>query len=142
MSEFRSPLELKLITPWAHEGRGEWEYLSDLVYYSDLLRMEVIVYKGFRYDKASVPRLPIAFALFGERYSRSAGVHDLFCRNGAVPRKVADKVFLEAMRVENEEEIQDLIKAGASEEEVTERRATLEGQARAMYAGVRIGSKF
>ena len=105
MSEFRSSLEIKLICPWANEGRGEWEYLSDLRYYSDLLQEEVIVYKGFRFDMASVPRLPLAFALYGGRYVRPAGVHDLFCYNGAIPREVADKVFLEAMRVENEEEL-------------------------------------
>ena len=142
MSEFRSPLQLELVCPWANEGRGEWEFLSDLIYYSDILKTEVNVYQSFRYDQASVPRLPLAFALYGNRYARSAGVHDLFCRNGAIPRKVADKVFLEAMRVENEEEIQAMIKSGASEEEVSERRSALEGQARAMYAGVRVGAKF
>ena len=142
MSEFRSPLQLELVCPWAHDGRGEWEYLSDLRYYSDMLQLETIVQAGSRTDLASVPRLPLAFALYGGRYGRSAGVHDWYCRNGAIPRKVADKVFLEAMRVENEEEIQAMIKSGASEEEVSERRSALEGQARAMYAGVRVGAKF
>ena len=139
MSEFRSPLQIQLITPWANDGRGEWEFLSDLIYYSDLLQQEVVVFKGFRFDHASVPRLPLAFSLFGFRYSRSAGVHDLFCRYGAVPRDVADKVFLEAMRVENEEELASL---DLDEEELKDHRARLEGQALTMYAGVRIGAAF
>jgi hypothetical protein len=139
VSEFRSPLELRLITPWAHEGRGEWEFISDLIYYSDLLQTETIVYAGFRYDKASVPRLPLAFALFGERYARSAGVHDLLCRNRAIPRNIADKVFLEAMRVENEEELASL---DGDEDDLRNRRAVLEGQALTMYAGVRVGAQF
>ena len=142
MSEFRSPLEIKLICPWANDGRGEWEFLSDLLYYSDLLQQEVVVYKGFRFDQASVPRLPLAFALYGGRYSRPAGVHDLFCRNGAIPRDVADKVFLEAMRVENAEELQAMKDSGASDEELSEHRANLEGQALTMYAGVRVGAQF
>ena len=140
MSEFRSPLQLELVCPWANDGRGEWEFLSDLRYYSDLLQTEVIVYQSFRYDQASVPRLPVAFALYGNRYARSAGVHDLFCRNNAIPRDVADKVFLEAMRVENEEELASMV--NADEDEIASRKAILEGQALAMYAGVRIGSKF
>ena len=142
MSEFRSPLQIQLITPWANDGRGEWEFLSDLIYYSDLLQQEVVVFKGFRFDHASVPRLPLAFSLFGFRYSRSAGVHDLFCHNGAIPREVADKVFLEAMRVENEEEMEALFASGADEEELKDHRARLEGQALTMYAGVRVGAKF
>mgnify|MGYP002387857861 CR=1 FL=1 len=142
MSEFRSPLQIQLITPWANDGRGEWEFLSDLIYYSDLLQQEVVVFKGFRFDHASVPRLPLAFSLFGFRYSRSAGVHDLFCRYGAVPRDVADKVFLEAMRVENEEELAEHLANGADEDEMNAHKARLEGQALTMYAGVRIGAAF
>lgn len=142
MSEFRSTLDLRLVCHWANDGRGEWEFIGELRYYSDMLKMETTIPVGFRYDKASVPRLPVAFALFGERYARSAGIHDWYCRNGAIPRKVADKLFLEAMRVENKEEITALIESGATEEEVQARRDGLEGQARAMYAGVRVGSAF
>ena len=136
MSEFHSPLELRLICPWANDGRGEWELLSDLLYYSDLLQQEVIVHKSFRFDQASVPRLPLAYALYGGRYSRSSAVHDLFCRNGAIPREVADKVFLEAMRVENEEELASM----TDDTELEDHKARLEGQALTMYAAVRIGS--
>ncbi len=142
MSEFRSALELRLICPWSNDGRGEWEYISDLRYYSDLLGYETIVTAGFRYDQASVPRLPLAFALFGGRYARSAGVHDLYCRTGHIPRKLADEVFLESMRVENEEEMLAFIVGGATEDEIKEKRGGLEGQALLMYAGVRLGSLF
>jgi hypothetical protein len=140
VSKFLTTLDLRLVYPWAHQGRGEWEFIGELHYYSDLLKLLTIIPIGFRYDRASVPRLPVAFALFGDRYARSAGVHDWYCRNGAIPRKVADKLFLEAMRVENEEEITALIADGADEEAIRERRGALEGQAQMMYAGVRIGS--
>lgn len=142
MSEFRSPLQIQLITPWANDGRGEWEFLSDLLYYSDLLQQEIVVYKSFRFDGASVPRLPLAYALYGGRYFRSAGVHDLFCRYGAVPRDIADKVFLEAMRVENAEELAFHLANGADKDEMKAHKARLEGQALTMYAGVRVGAKF
>jgi hypothetical protein len=132
-SEFLTPLEIQLITPWANEGRGEWEFLSDLKYYSELLQQEVVVFKGFKFDGASVPRIPLVYSLYGGKYFRSAGIHDMFCRFGAIPRNIADKVFLEAMRVENEEELQ----ATGND---PERRANLEGQALTMYAAVRAGS--
>lgn len=140
MSEFRSPLELRLIYPWANDGRGEWEFISDLRYYSDLFQAELIVPAGFRYDGASVPRLPLAYALYGGRYWRAAGLHDLGCREGLHPRKRIDKLFLEAMRVENAEEIEGMIAFGAGEVEIDARRESLEGQAMTMFAGVRLGS--
>lgn len=133
-SKFLTPLELRLVSPWANEGRGEWEFLSDLKYYSELLQQGVVVYKGFRYDQASVPRIPLGYALYGGRYARAAGIHDFYCRNKAIPRKLADKVFLEAMRAENEEE---LLATGDD----PERRARLEGQAITMYSAVRLYSK-
>ena len=141
MSEFRSPLRLELVCAWANDGRGKWEFTDDLRYYSDLLQMEVVVHKGFQYDQASVPRVFLVFTLYGGRYARSAGVHDLYCNNGAIPRDVADKVFLEAMRVENEEELAFYAAEGADEDEMNAHKARLEGKALAMYAGVLIGAK-
>jgi len=54
---------------------------------------------GFTTDFASVPRLPIAYAVYGNRGQsvRAAVLHDYYCRTKIIPRKRADKLFLEAM---------------------------------------------
>jgi hypothetical protein len=53
----------------------------------------------FTTDLSSVPRLPLAFAVYGNRGQavRPSVVHDFYCRTKKIPRKKADKLFLEAM---------------------------------------------
>lgn len=75
--------------------------LSDLVYESDLLKTTITVPKGFISDKASVPRVPIAYMAFGDRAHRESVVHDLIYKEGKIPRRKADAIFLEAMKARN-----------------------------------------
>ena len=77
-----------------------WIIDSRLVYESDLVGT-VIVPEGFQTDFASVPRVPIAFTLFGNRAHRESVVHDALYRidfPGNVSYNTANKVFLEAMK--------------------------------------------
>ena len=77
-----------------------WIIDSRLVYESDLVGT-VIVPEGFQTDFASVPRVPLFYALFGDRAHRESVVHDYIYREDASPvatRKQADDVFLEAMK--------------------------------------------
>lgn len=141
MSEFRTRLVEELVCPWCNDGTGQWQFVEELHYYSTRLRQLVVVPKGFSYDRASVPRMPVAYALFGGRYSRSAGVHDFLCRMRRVRRETADLVFLEAMRVENAEEIAALQFAGEDNDTIAERKSVLEGRALTMYAGVAAHTK-
>lgn len=131
MSKFLSNLRQVLSNPHANDGTGEWKLLSPLKYKSDLLQQTVVVYAGFTCDLASVPKIPGLYANFGNRYHRPAVVHDYLCRTKAVPRNIADKVFLEAMRAQNEEELGLLFG-----DEKADRAARLEGRAQAMYAAV------
>jgi hypothetical protein len=80
---------------------ANWQLLSPLVYVSDHLGRTVEVPQGFLTDFASVPRLPLAYALFGGIAQAEAVVHDYLYRTPTehVARADADATFLEAMEV-------------------------------------------
>lgn len=76
-----------------------WVLEWPLVYYSPVIGM-IEVPVGFETDFASVPRLPIAYTLYGDRAHREGVVHDYLFRADATPSasySTANKVFLEAM---------------------------------------------
>lgn len=75
-----------------------WRLVTPLLYESDIAGT-ITVPAGFETDFASVPRLPVAYLFFGDEAHMAAVVHDYLCRYQTVPRKTADKVFKEAMRV-------------------------------------------
>jgi hypothetical protein len=77
-------------------GSDEWVLTSELAFSSAVLKRLVIVPIGFRTDFASVPRLPLAFLLFGGVADEAAVVHDFLYSTGACSRKLADEVFAEA----------------------------------------------
>jgi len=96
MAEFCTELECKLIN-----NDTVWCLNSPLVYISDIVG-KVEVPTGFETDFASVPRVPIAYSLFGDRAHREAVIHDYLYRTDSVPqvsRSKADNVFFEAMKV-------------------------------------------
>lgn len=94
-SKFLTALKVEYLDdgPW-------WRILSPFVYYSEMLDTEIVVPKGFVLDFASVPRVPVAYWLFGSRANGPAAVHDLLYRWGEYSRSIADSVFLEAMAVD------------------------------------------
>lgn len=112
-SEFLTPLNYRPIDD------KEYVLLSDLVYRSALLGGTITMPKGFVFDGASVPRIPIVYMLFGDRAHYEAVPHDFGYRspghivqvdrpNGVVDlvlltKKMCDDIFLEAMKVRQEE---------------------------------------
>ncbi len=140
-SHFLSDLVVELAEPWANDGAGMWRLLEPLNFYSHRVQKVLSVDTDFTTDFASVPRLPLAYAAFGNRFHRSAVVHDWLCRTRAVDRDVADKVFLDAMRVEIEEAATYQRSTGADDEEINEYKAKAEGAARTMYAAVALYTK-
>lgn len=82
-------------------ANGMWELTSALIYVSEILPQVVVVPAGFKTDFASVPRLPVAYLLFGNAADEAAVVHDFLYSNNTngVTRKQADDVFAEASRV-------------------------------------------
>lgn len=113
-------------------GRYPWELTEALVYYSPILRELGLpkhepgvlrIPAGYRTDYASVPRLPVVYWWAGGRAVLPSIVHDHLydCWTDQITRRVADKVFLEAMAAERD----------------PKRWVTR----RAMYAGVRLGGR-
>ena len=77
-----------------------WKLVEPLVYYSALLDATLTAPVGFVSDMASVPRLPVAYWLFGGKADAPAVIHDRCYRFGDISRADADKVFCEAMKAE------------------------------------------
>lgn len=75
--------------------------LADFGFYSAHLDREIWARKGFVTNFASVPRLPLAYWLFGGVADEAAVIHDLLYTNEVqgITRKQADEVFSEAMAV-------------------------------------------
>lgn len=93
---FISELEVKLA-----KGDGIWELEAPLAYWSPLVG-RIQVPAGFQTDFASVPRVPIAYWLYGARAHREGVIHDYLFRKDCVGScrisfMDANKVFLEAM---------------------------------------------
>jgi hypothetical protein len=97
MSKFLSELDVSLIN-----NDSIWRLEEPLIYQSDILDCNVVVPKGFSCDFASVPRLPIAFELYGDRAHREGTIHDYLFRKDSIPNvpyMAANRVFYEAMEV-------------------------------------------
>jgi len=120
MSRFITELQVRLKTG----SDSVWVLLASLGYYSDIIKREIWVPVKFEVDEsvaadallgnkklddelfetdfASVPRIPIVYTLFGDRAHYESVIHDyLYCKNSVpiVEREVADKIFLEAMKL-------------------------------------------
>lgn len=76
-----------------------WRLKEDLVYKGDIVDL-VYVPAGFITDFASVPRVPFIFDVLGDIAHRSAVLHDYLYYCGNVSRYTADRVLLEAMKVD------------------------------------------
>ncbi len=86
----------------------QWWLEGELVYQSDLLGEDgkpvlVKVPDRFKTDLASIPRFPPLLRtifLKNGRHRPAAIPHDFLCRLGLdFPRRLADKIFLEAMKL-------------------------------------------
>jgi len=95
MAKYLTKLEVSIL------DNGKWRLDAPLVFQSDLVG-KITVPEGFETDFASVPRIPLVYALVGNCSHRAAVVHDYLYRDGAIPvvsQKKADKIFREAMYV-------------------------------------------
>lgn len=141
MSQFLSELCERLVDPFYGDGTGLWQLTAPLKYYSAYLNGTVEVPFGFAHDHASVPRVPFVYANFGNRYHRPAVIHDYLCRQGYLKRNKCDRVFLEAMRQQNADELAYMQANGQDAETIASRGAALEGRAQMMFAAVVLYSK-
>lgn len=123
MSHFLNDLDVRRhVRDTSSDKRGTWSLLRRFGYYSDLLKANIWVPKGFVTDFASVPRIPLAFLLAGNSAHEAAVIHDWLYQTHKVgkveiSRAMADDIFKEASLASN----------------IAPWRASL------MYWGVRIG---
>lgn len=93
ISAFQSPLIVQQISD------SDWRLFKPFIYDSEHLDRSIIIPAGFVTDFASVPRIPVAYLLFGGTTTKPAVVHDFLYRSCSAPRADADAVFAEAARV-------------------------------------------
>ena len=79
-------------------GTDFWRLLEPFVVKVD--GEKIVVPPNFQTDFASVPRLPLAFLLFGGKADCSATVHDYLYSVADRPRQVCDEIFLVLMEAE------------------------------------------
>lgn len=92
MAAFCSTLDIRL------KGHKKWITLAPIVYVSSVADRRIVVPAEFITDLASVPRLPLAYMLAGDRAPGPAVVHDyLYQLPSWDNRALADAIFLEAM---------------------------------------------
>lgn len=80
-------------------GRKEWEFTAPLII---LVVLDGVTYlirvpPGFKTDFASVPRIPLAFWLFGGIGDYAAGAHDWLYYTAEYPRDICDAIFREIL---------------------------------------------
>jgi len=101
MSQFLTELVAECVDDLAASGRGIWRIVRPLVYQSDVLGKTIVVESGFLTDYASVPRVPLAYLLFGDTSHKAAVLHDwLFHHHEMCDEPTANLVLLEASKVE------------------------------------------
>lgn len=144
MSAFLTPLDCRYVQPWAfsgvwtpNNGTDRWQLTAAFKYRSTLLKRTVEIPEGFRFDRATVPDL--MSPNFAGRFTRSACVHDWLVDR--IDRKLADRVFLEAMQTEIDEEIAAMKEAGIDDDDIADHRGALLGRAQVMYAAVYLNTK-
>lgn len=72
---------------------------GELVYSSDVWPEYVVVPEGFQTDFASIPRVFRPIHPVNGKHRLPAVVHDSLVRERTFDRRLADRIFLEAMRV-------------------------------------------
>ena len=83
---------------WA--GKEQWWLNGECIYQSDLPvgdPCKIVVPDKFETDLASIPRIARLIIPKNDRHRAPAVVHDYLCRLDDFSRKLADKIFLEAM---------------------------------------------
>lgn len=90
--------QLLLVEKIKVRPKALWRLHRELRYYSPLLQKTIVVPKDFVSDFASVPRLVLAYTLFGGKADEAAVIHDWLYSLRAYPRDVCDAVFQEAIQ--------------------------------------------
>jgi hypothetical protein len=91
MSKFVYPLRVVQL------DQERWQLEGPMLYESDLIHDHILVPAGFITDFASVPRIPFAYLLTGNKAQAPAVVHDWLYSTQKFTRDVADDILHEAI---------------------------------------------
>ena len=94
MSGFIGGLHARLIRD---DRDGLWELLEPLSFQSDLLGRTITAPKGHRTDFCSVPRVPLAYDMLGNRARMAGTIHDFLYVSHETTREQADEVLREML---------------------------------------------
>ena len=114
-----------------------WRINLPLIYYSDIIKAEIVVPSGFCCDFESVPRIPLIYACLGHTSQRGGTVHDYLYRRDCEPmvtRAQADAIYREISVISA---VQYILESG--KEPTAIQMARIHSQAWAKWAGVRAG---
>jgi hypothetical protein len=76
---------------------GLWELLAPLSFKSDLVGKTITAPAGHRTDFCSVPRVPLAYDMLGNRARKSGAIHDWLYTSHELTREQADEVLREML---------------------------------------------
>lgn len=107
MSQFLTPLIISAVEDnngihlQSRLGQPLWIVSTKpFSYKSDYTGMVFRIPVGFITDFASVPRVPFIYDNLGNIFPRPALLHDFFYQSKILKRKTADKVLIEAMKID------------------------------------------
>lgn len=96
-SIFKQPVSLNFIKANTFQLTKDFEYHVGSFPSRDI----IIVPKGFVTDLASSPRLLWSIFPPTGSYGKASIIHDFLLEEGRRPKKECDKIFLEAMKIDN-----------------------------------------
>lgn len=96
MSGFVGDLVAKLIED---DESGKWQLTQDLTFVSAVAGQTFTAPIGFTTDFCSVPRVPVAYDMLGNRARKSGTIHDWLYTTHVVDREMADKVLREMLQL-------------------------------------------
>jgi hypothetical protein len=94
----------KLIVSLEPNGR-KWKLEEDFTYYTEIFkdkgidRYYITVPAGFETDFASVPKIFILLLRWRDKFNKASVVHDWLYHTKEVPRRIADRIFLEGLTI-------------------------------------------
>ncbi len=94
MSAFIGELDTRLVQD---DEQGIFSLLAIFGFQSDVAGQTFWLPIGFCTDFCSVPRIPIAYELLGNRARKSGAVHDYLYNSHVVSRELADEVLREML---------------------------------------------
>lgn len=95
MSGFIGNLVAKLV---ADDQSGVWELIEPLSFQSVVAGTTITAPPGHRTDFCSVPRVPLAYDMLGNRARKAGTIHDRLYVTHELPREIADQVLREMLQ--------------------------------------------